>query len=145
MEQKKFEHSGPAETQEKVHRIDLYVAGENIGHADLEYSSNPFPFYYFSLVFIDKKARGKHYGKNILEEVNSFLDARGRPGILFNAIDADDPGRTMYEKSGWRQIEGKINWFGYNLPQDLDTGRLEKAIYSIEKTQRKRYKTFSHG
>ncbi len=129
---KKFEHFKPTETEEKIHRIELRMDGDQVGFANLEYRNRPFPFYYVKLVFVLPHARNLGFGKEILAELNNFLDSHKKAGLLLNSIDEDDPAYSIYEKAGWKPIKHGSHCYSYNLPTGLTEGRLEKAVYEVE-------------
>jgi GNAT superfamily N-acetyltransferase len=129
MEHIELEYKKPIENSERVHRIEMTLEGRVIGYANLEYRNDPFPFYYLKLIFI-KGYRGQGLGTQVLTEVNAFLDAKKKPGLLVNAISRTSPARRIYEKHGWVAIPGHEDWYSYGLP-DLELGQLEKAIYVV--------------
>ena len=133
-----FEYKKPPENQEHVHKIEMVIDGDVIGHADLEYRNDPFPFYYVSLVFIKKTFRGSGFGREVLEKINGFLDSKKKPGILANAIDIDHPAHQMYEKCGWIKIQDKEDWYSYGL-DNLNPNKIKKAVYITEERDSKKY------
>jgi predicted GNAT family acetyltransferase len=132
-----FEHKKPPETYqesgEHVHRLELTENGEKVGYAEFDYRNDPFPFYYISLIFVDREQRQKGFGSEILRKLNKFLDEKGRAGFLINAISYKNPARNMYAEHGWELLPGKEDYYVYNLPKDLEPGRLEKALYQIRR------------
>ncbi len=129
---KEFEHLKPPATEGKIHRIELQTEGDMVGFANLEYRNSPFPFYYIKLVFVLPHARNQGFGKDILNELNHFLDLRKKAGLLFNSIAENDPAYSIYEKAGWKPVIPGSSCYGYNLPTDLENGRLHKAVYAVE-------------
>ena len=135
-----FSHLKPHEVFERegyhAHKLELRDdKGEEIGYAEFEYYSDPFPFYYVAFISVADKYLKKGFGGNILRQVNGFLDSKGRAGLLINAVEQNDPARSMYERYGWVPVPGKKDWLAYNLPENLDDGRLEAAIYKAELNQ----------
>lgn len=130
----------PPEVFEKMrayhHRLELSVHGENVGYADFEYFSNPFPFYYISFVFVRPKARNQRFGREIMTTINKFLVDKRKAGLLVCTIEAEDATAGMYERYGWQPVPGKPEWYTYNLPKQLNAGRLEQAIYQVDETYR---------
>jgi GNAT superfamily N-acetyltransferase len=116
-----------------VHKIEFRESGEKIGYATFEYHNDPFPFYYVSMVFVDKPFRGRGFGGEILREINNHLDSTGKAGLLSNGVNRKNPARQMYENYGWVPVPHKPDWFAYNLPEGIDSGRIDKALYSLEK------------
>lgn len=131
-----FSHRKPPEVFEKegyqTHKIEIKENNERIGYVEFEYYNHPFPFYYVSYVLVKDELRGRGIGRKLLEKIDNFLDTAGRAGILLNNISKSSPARDMYENHGWAPIPGKDDWLTYNLPSDLEDGRLEKAIHKIE-------------
>lgn len=132
---KSFTHLRPPEVYSKegeyTHRIELTADGRRVGYVDFEYRNDPFPFYYVSMIFTRQAERGKGFGKDILQQINAFLDSKKIPGFLRDVIDPENPARGMYERNGWTPIEGKELWFGYNVPLDFSKGRVNKALHEI--------------
>ena len=131
-----FSHSRPPEVFGKegyhTHKIEVGGDKEKIGYIEFEYYNDPFPFYYVSFLSVKSEKRGEGFGSALLEKINEFLDTKSRTGFLVNTISPDNPAKPMYEKHGWVPVSGKSGWFAYNLPDDLEEGRLEKAIYKIK-------------
>jgi len=132
---KQFDHFKPPEMYEQerehTHRMRLVEDGTYIGFADFEYRNDPFPFYYISMIFVKQIQRGKGFGREIIQQMNAFLDSKKIPGLLRNRIAAEHPAHDMYEHAGWTTIAGNPEWLGYHLPAHLRQGRLEKALHEI--------------
>lgn len=130
-----LEHKPPPESYEKAgtytHRLELNALGKHAGEAELVYRNDPFPFYYLFFLRIDNEQRGKGFGNALVQQLNQFLESRCKTGILKNIIDLQNPTFSIYEKNGWKQIEGNENWLIYNPPKILTSDRINKAIHGI--------------
>ena len=137
-----FEYKKPPETENKFHRLDLIIDGENIGFAEMEFRNNPFPFYYIELVFVKEIMRGQGLGVKIVEKINEFLDEKGKPGILLNSISSDLAHiKTIYQNHVWKAVQGRPIYFTYKLPE-LPKGRLDKAIFELSGSLDRRAERF---
>mgnify|MGYP001561732809 CR=1 FL=1 len=141
---KKFEHFRPDEMnaleEGYTHRLELTEKGELIGFADFEYHNKPFPCYYVSIIFVREKHRGQGAGGEILDTVNTFLKGRNAAGMLVDSIDPRNPAAGMYERNGWQAIPDQNQWYTFNLPEGVASGRLAKVIYQIRKSHQKELK-----
>jgi len=132
---KQIEHLHPKEVYEEerefMHKLELIDSGEHIGELELMYKNHPFPFYYLSYLNIDKPKRGKGYSGFFLENINKFLDSKGKAGLLLNTIYSKDPTSSIYARHGWQEIEGHLGWYIYNAPKNLTKDRVDSAIKDI--------------
>lgn len=138
---KKFEYIKPEdffEGKNKPHQLELHDNGELVGFAHFDYRNYPFPFYRVDLIFIKPDFRGSGYGREFMKEINSFLIKKGKAGLLLNSIDEDDPTHNMYEKYGWKPVEGREPWFSFNLPDGVDKEKLSRAINRTEVVDEKK-------
>lgn len=130
----------PETDSEAAHRLELKSGDEVVGFAEFHYHNDPFPVYYISTVFTRHRHRGQGWGNELLAKINEFLDATGKVGLLFDAIEDTSPAKGLYLKNGWAPVPGpgKMFWYSYNLPKNLDPVRLSKAIYEIDQAEKKR-------
>lgn len=140
---KSFKHRRPLESREQAgtytHRLELNWGGEHVGEAELVYRNDPFPFYYLFILRIEGKQQGRGFGGALVEQLNNFLDSKGKAGILRNIINHDNPACSIYENRGWQPIEGNESWFIYNPPEHLTPDRIRKAIHGIEDMEKGGY------
>lgn len=131
-----FKHRHPPESYKQMgtytHRLELNFSGQNVGEAELVCRNDPFPFYYLFFLRIDNEQKGRDFGGALVEQLNSFLDSKGKVGILRNIIDHKNPAFLIYEKRGWRPIDGHEHWLIYNVPKNLTPDRIDKAIHGIK-------------
>ena len=92
---------------------------------------------------IEGKQKGRGFGGALIEQLNNFLDSKGKAGILRNIIDRQNPAFSIYEKRGWRPIEDHEDWLIYNPPKNLTPDRINKAIHGIQDMERDG--SFYHG
>lgn len=122
---------------EYLHKLKLSVEGHLVGEAEFFYKSEPFPFYYIHFVLVKTEHRGKGYGTKIIEGVNTFLDERGKTGILYDVIEPDNPATGLYGRHRWSSILGTKNWYIHNPPKNCTDAMLVRAIVAADKTQGK--------
>lgn len=123
MEQLPFtKYSKPKNSEEfsgPKHTFEYYdEEHEILSRASLEYFSKPLPFY--EVAFLETYAaidRNQGNAGFVMDQVESFLISKKRPGVLRNAIKDSNPTRGMYVKRGWHvviQSDGKelyvFNW-----------------------------------
>lgn len=116
-----------------AHTLKLEIKGQEIGYAHIKYITKPFPLYYVEYLEVYKEYKGEKYGREILLEINKFIDKRRKLGILFNIIHEEDKPLVagMYERNGWKEINNS-GWYFYNLPKNFNSKLLDKAISVIK-------------
>lgn len=101
------------------HRLDLFVDGEKIGSAEIDYFSRPLPLYQLSDLCILFEHHSKGYGSQIMDQVEAWLKKKKKPGVLVDAIDADAPAYGMYERRGWKRIPDSSYLYVFNWPEGV--------------------------
>jgi ribosomal protein S18 acetylase RimI-like enzyme len=114
------------------HRLELFQEKEKVGDAYLVYTSKPFPFYYIAYLEVAREARGKGYGKELVDKVNHFLESKGKAGILEDRIFKNNPAKGMYERYGWHAVPDHAGWYTYNLPEGIDDQKVHAAINRVD-------------
>lgn len=116
-----IKYSSPRETFEREgvgqHRFDLIVDGKKVGGAEVDYFSKPLPLYQVTNLYIDVEHNGKRYGSQIMEQVESFLREKKKPGVLVDAIAIDDPASGFYARRGWTEVPDSGGLHVYNWPE----------------------------
>lgn len=119
-----IKYSSPKEklenNEDPQHRFDLILDGEIIGSAEIDYYSKPLPMYQVTLMYVDFEHKGKGYASKIMSQVESWIKARKKPGILADAIMEDDPAYGMYAKRGWVPVPEGQGLHVFNWPKDVD-------------------------
>ena len=132
----KFRYSNPKENLERgedsLHTIDLILDGKVIGRAEITYYSKPFPLYQISDLYVEIEHQGAGRAGKIMEQVESFLKARKRAGVLVDAIDIDSSASGMYKRRGWQEVPGQRDLFVYNLPKSASLEDLRG--YAVRQT-----------
>jgi len=138
-----FEHIKPedsfAEKGYYVHTLELRDGERKIGEAELIYKNDPFPFYYLSTIQIKEEEQDKGHGGQIIDQVNQFLEDKGKAGILLEMLDPGERGYGMAKRRGWQEVESEEmeRWYTYNLPENISQESVVKATESILKTLEK--------
>ncbi len=128
----------PESDMECAHRLELKIDKEVVGYAEFHYHNGSFPVYYISFVFTRHRYRGEGWGNEIIQNINKFLSSSGKSGLLFDVIESTNPAKGLYQKNGWLPIPGKPFWYGFHLPPNLNNKQLDRAIYKIDKAEKKR-------
>lgn len=125
----KVQYSSPKESIEQdempQHRFDLIVDGERIGAAEINYFSKPLPLYQVTDLYVDFEHKGKGYASQIMDQVETWIRERKKPGILAEAILDGDPAQGMYERRGWKPVPNSFGLHVYNWPDDVDISILD--------------------
>ncbi len=138
-------YSSPQEAVENdeapQHRFDLIVDGEKIGAVEIDYYSKPLPLYQITDLYVDFEHKGKGYVSQIMTQVEDWIKARKKPGVLVEAIMEGDPAQGMYAKRGWTTVPGEHGLHVFNWPVDVDTSVLNGyASRYTDITERKSFK-----
>jgi ribosomal protein S18 acetylase RimI-like enzyme len=116
-------YSSPKESVEQdelpQHRFELVIDEEVIGAAELDYYSKPIPLYQLTDLYVEYEFKGKGYASKIMDQVETWLRNRKKPGVLTEAILEGDAAQGMYEKRGWKKV-GEYGLHVYNWPEDVD-------------------------
>ena len=119
-----IKYHSPAELKEKgedpQHKFDLIIDGEQIGGAEIQYLSKPLPHYVLKELWVDFEHKGKGYASQIMDQVETFLKERKKPGLLVEAILEGDPAQGMYAKRGWQEVPNSLGIHVYNWPENID-------------------------
>ncbi|MBI4088175.1 hypothetical protein HY418_02205 [Candidatus Kaiserbacteria bacterium] len=99
----------------------------------MEYFGKPFPFYYLGNVFTSGVHQQQGIAGNLVEKVNSFLETRGKTGILYNAISPYLKAHGMYERRGWTPISGRSRWLIYNPTPRITEEMMRRAVDQIDR------------
>ena len=114
-----IEYRGPKETfaedESGQHKIEVKIDGEVIGGAEIDYYSKPFPLYQITDLWVDYKEKGKGYASKIMDEVETMLKRKKRPGVLVDAISPGDPEVGMYQRRGWEEVPTMPTLLVFNL------------------------------
>lgn len=132
-------HRRPAQglegDQYKRHRLVIPHSGDlPTGEANLFYFGNPFDFYYLSSLSVRGHRRGAGHGSRLIRAVNTFLTNRRRPGLLIDSIAEGSPAADLYDRNGWSPIHDREGWHGFNLPSNITTSQVRRAITRVEET-----------
>jgi GNAT superfamily N-acetyltransferase len=118
-----IEYSSPRKSIENgempQHRFDLIINGETIGAAEIDYVSKPLPMYQVTDIYVDFEHKGKGYASQIMDQVESWIKERKKPGILVDAIMDGDPSQGMYARRGWQKVPGGSDLHVYNWPDTV--------------------------
>lgn len=106
------------------HSFEVISNGKKIGAAEVNYYSKPIPLYQVSDLYIDVEAQGKGLASRVMEQVETWLKERKKPGVLVDAI-MDGPAQGMYERRGWQRVFPNQDLYVYNWPADIDLSVLE--------------------
>ena len=107
------------------HRFDFVVDGERIGAAEIDYFSKPLPLYQVTDLYVDFEHKGKGYASQIMDQVETWLRERKKPGILVEAILDGDPAQGIYERRGWKPVPNSFGQHVYNWPDNVDLSILD--------------------
>ncbi len=117
----KPEHSDPVNFF-KHHKFEIKKGENVVSAAEVRYFAQPVPHYQVSDIYTEPFYQNQGLASQILSTIESFLEQRGKPGVLVDAIMSDEPKvKSMYERRGWRLIDGD-SLRVYNLPDDIDPG-----------------------
>lgn len=100
------------------HHFDLFVSGEKVGTAELDYYSKPLPIYQVTDLYVDYEHHGKGYGSRLMDQVERWLVERGKPGILVDAILDSEPAAGMYQRRGWVKDPTSVHRYVFNWPKE---------------------------
>jgi len=124
-----IQYSSPKESvdqdEKPQHRFDLVVGGERIGAAEIDYFSKPLPLYQVTDLYVDFEHKGKGYASQIMDQVETWLRVKKKPGVLVEAILDGDPAKGMYERRGWQPVPNSLGLHVYNWPDDIDLSVLD--------------------
>ncbi len=127
--------------EEPQHRFDLMVDGEKIGAAEINYFSKPIPLYQVTDLYVDFEHKGKGHASHILNQVEGWIKARGKPGVLVDAIMDGAPAQGMYSRRGWVAVPGGRGLHVFNWPADVDMSVLNGyAVRYTDITERDSFK-----
>lgn len=114
-----FKHTSPAENIENphVHKMELFIDGESVGSAGVEYFSKPFPLYQITSLGIDHDKQGRGYARKLMSYIEGVLVKKGKAGILVDAIDPESPAHGMYERRGWTEVPDSGGLYVFNMPK----------------------------
>ena len=115
-------YSSPAEQppeEEPLHRFEIVKGDETIGGGEIEYFSRPLPLYQLSDLWVDDEHSGRGNASLIMDRVEGFLEKRGKPGLLVDAIIPGSKAYGMYERRGWEAVPSNPYLRVYNWPQDV--------------------------
>ena len=113
--------------------------GQTIGRAELIIGHvRRFQYAYLYYIEIDSLFRGQGLGRQLLQEVNSFLIHSQRIGLLQNFLDDPLSPNSFYRRNGWLPVPriSKGKWMYYpSIP--VDPGLFPQLIHdAIERTKR---------
>ncbi|MDB5264811.1 MAG: hypothetical protein JWN64_382 [Parcubacteria group bacterium] len=100
-------------------RLDLFVGGEKIGAATIDYYSKPLRLFQVTDLYVEHEFSGQGYASQIMEQVEKFLKDRKRPGVLVDAIIDGNPAKGMYERRGWKPVPGDDALHVFNWPENV--------------------------
>lgn len=141
-------------TEGQYHTLTFFAEGKKVGNATFGYYGKPIRFFHVRGLYVNDEDQEKGYGRKLMNAVQEFIIEKKCPGILQHGIRRDAPEglKTMYERGGWQRLPAphrKVfeEWFGYNLPSDIDETTLARMIDRTdvydskdrEKLQKKRY------
>ncbi|OGZ07755.1 MAG: hypothetical protein A3D65_01475 [Candidatus Lloydbacteria bacterium RIFCSPHIGHO2_02_FULL_50_13] len=141
-EPQQIQYISPKEALEQdespQHRLDLFVNGEKIGSAEIDYFSKPLPLYQLSDLYVFAAHHSKGYGSQIMEQVEAWLKERKKPGVLVDAIEEDEAAHGMYARRGWQKVPHSCCLHVFNWPKkiSLDILRTYPLRYT-DHTERK--------
>lgn len=103
-------------------QINIDYRGKNVGFAVLyyKYMDAGKPVYELHTLKIKEEDRGKDYGSNLIDIVNSFLDEKDYKAYLTNHIDRLNFDftrslRGLHGRHGWKYYNKKDCLMGYKL------------------------------
>ena len=118
---KNVRYSSPAEAlhnnEEPLHHFDVFKGDEKIAGAEVNYLSKPIPHYQVSDLYVDPHHQGEGVGSHIMEQVETFLIERKKPGFLVDSIMEDSEASGMYERRGWKAVPDSHGLFVFNWPE----------------------------
>jgi GNAT superfamily N-acetyltransferase len=76
-------------------------------------------------LYVDFEHKGKGHASQIMDQVETWLRERKRPGIIVESILDGDPAHGMYERRGWRPVPNSFGQHVYNWPDDVDLSILD--------------------
>ena len=115
----KPEHSDPVNFF-KHHKFEIKKGENVVSAAEVRYFAQPVPHYQVSDIYTEPFYQNQGLASQILSTIESFLEQRGKPGVLVDAIMSDIPEvKSMYERRGWQLInDGGLRV--YNLSESVD-------------------------
>lgn len=120
----RIEYWSPKESLEHgesaQHRFNLFIEGQKIGVAEVDYFSKPLPVYQITDLYIDPQEQGRGLASKIMSQIEQFLKEKKKPGILADAIMPGKPAYGMYERRGWNKIPNSGGLLVYNWPSDVN-------------------------
>ena len=76
-------------------------------------------FFYIGFIKVNVGFKNQNIGKDILQNINNFLDRKNVPGILVDVLHINGNAietKGMYQRSGWKQIiKYDEQLLGYNV------------------------------
>lgn len=114
------------------HKFEVVDGDEIIGGAEIDYFSKPLPLYQVTDLWVDHAYAGRGNASRIMDRVEDFLEKRGKPGLLVNAIVGDSPAGGMYERRGWEPVPDNPSLHVYNWPQQVSLDVLKS--YAMRQT-----------
>lgn len=120
----RVEYSKPEESDPdkefRHHRFEIKDGSEVLAAAEVNYYSNPIPFYQITDLYTKFDHQGKGYGSAIMDQVESFLIKRRKPGVLVDAsVDTHKDGESFYLGRGWEPV-GDLGQMAFNLQDGVD-------------------------
>lgn len=112
---------------DEPHTFKVYIDGNVVGGATVEYFSKPLPIYQLTDIYTEVEHQRRGVATEILEKVEKFAKERKKPIVLVDAIIEEEPdenGKTakgMYVRRGWVEIPGQHGRHVYNWPKDIST------------------------
>jgi GNAT superfamily N-acetyltransferase len=111
--QENFEQEGTGQ-----HHFSVFVDGKKVGAAEINYYSKPLPLYQLTDLYVEYEYQGKGYATELLDQFESFLVKRKKPGTLVNAI-IDDDKHDLYTKRGWIEVPDGHGLMVFNWPKEV--------------------------
>lgn len=109
------------------HKFEMLDNGEVIAGADIDYFSRPVPLYQLTELWSEHSGQGN--ASKVMDQVESFLRERKKPGILVDAIMEGHPAAGMYEKRGWISVPDSLGLRVYNWPEEVKIKILDGYHY----------------
>ena len=108
--------------------LELSPSEKEFGEAKMIYYNEPFPFYFIHRIEVKADSQGKGHGREILKQVNDFLDRQGASGMLIDSILPASKAFGMYEKHGWKTYQKNPQYLLYNWPEEMADSQIRLAI-----------------
>jgi len=117
-----------------VQYFEIGTGDELFSRAILTTEREPFTYCCLDKLTTAPEHQDKGFARQIMEHIQSYLEATNTPGILCDIISEEGPA-GMYERYGWKPLEGDPLTLGYNfdsIEQEKELVRFFKDNFQLQ-------------